>query len=299
MSSDANPFRYSGEYFDAESGDYYLRARYYNPRLGRFLTEDPVRDGNNWYVYCNNNPVKYVDPSGNDAIVLNKYVDNPGRYFGVEHTSAFFQDENDDWWFYFWGDSVEYVKVDDPNIFESVDAINDWLSNYFVNNPEYMFDSNEPKTRPLLDEKHPYHDFVYIVGDFTEACAKAKENRNNYLENIEKVLSGAMDRGDFGVLNSYYSLLSNNCSQNTMKLLYTGILPGGITVEEYMKMNEYGISPLPNVNITNLQRTFYNTATTRTGFSSAVSELRSKYEGKSKFIQWLYTSVRNNLGYIA
>ncbi len=59
--------RYSGEYFDAESGDYYLRARYYNPRLGRFLTEDPVHDGNNWYVYCNNNPVRYVDPSGEIA----------------------------------------------------------------------------------------------------------------------------------------------------------------------------------------------------------------------------------------
>ncbi len=69
VASDANPFRYSGEYFDAESGDYYLRARYYNPRLGRFLTEDPVRDDDNWYVYCNNNPVRYVDPSGKIAVV--------------------------------------------------------------------------------------------------------------------------------------------------------------------------------------------------------------------------------------
>jgi RHS repeat-associated protein len=69
VASDTNPFRYSGEYFDAETGDYYLRARYYNPRLGRFLTEDPVRDGNNWYVYCNNNPVRYVDPSGKKAVV--------------------------------------------------------------------------------------------------------------------------------------------------------------------------------------------------------------------------------------
>ncbi len=36
--------------------------------MGRFLSEDPVRDGNNWYVYCNNNPVRYVDPSGEIAI---------------------------------------------------------------------------------------------------------------------------------------------------------------------------------------------------------------------------------------
>lgn len=61
---DNNPFRYCGEYFDAETGSYYLRARYYNPQSGRFLTEDPIRDGLNWYTYCANNPVMWVDPSG-------------------------------------------------------------------------------------------------------------------------------------------------------------------------------------------------------------------------------------------
>ncbi len=50
VSSDANPFRYSGEYFDAETGDYYLRARYYAPGLGRFMTEDPVHDGDNRFT---------------------------------------------------------------------------------------------------------------------------------------------------------------------------------------------------------------------------------------------------------
>ena len=46
-----NPFRYSGEYFDEETGFYYLRARYYDPSIGRFLTEDPAEDGTNWYAY--------------------------------------------------------------------------------------------------------------------------------------------------------------------------------------------------------------------------------------------------------
>ena len=55
---------YCGEYFDNESGLIYLRARYYNPKTGRFINEDPIRDGLNWYVYCENNPVKFVDPSG-------------------------------------------------------------------------------------------------------------------------------------------------------------------------------------------------------------------------------------------
>ena len=60
-STDANPFRYAGQYFDAETGTYYLRARYYSPGRGRFTTEDPIRFGLNWYVYGNNNPVYFVD----------------------------------------------------------------------------------------------------------------------------------------------------------------------------------------------------------------------------------------------
>ncbi len=55
---------YCGEYADRESGLIYLRNRYYDPTQGRFITEDPIRDGTNWYVYCENNPVMYTDPLG-------------------------------------------------------------------------------------------------------------------------------------------------------------------------------------------------------------------------------------------
>ena len=63
-SADTNPFRYCGEYYDKETGKIYLRARYYTPKLGRFSTVDPIRDGTNWYLYCYNNPLRYIDPSG-------------------------------------------------------------------------------------------------------------------------------------------------------------------------------------------------------------------------------------------
>ena len=53
-----NPFRYCGEYVDEESGLIYLRNRYYDPKMGRFITEDPIQSGVNWYVYANSNPVK-------------------------------------------------------------------------------------------------------------------------------------------------------------------------------------------------------------------------------------------------
>ena len=42
----------------------YLRNRYYDPSLRRFISEDPAKDGLNWYVYCGNNPVNAVDPWG-------------------------------------------------------------------------------------------------------------------------------------------------------------------------------------------------------------------------------------------
>ena len=59
-----NPLRYYGQYYDYESGMTYLRARYYDSSIKRFITEDPAKDGSNWYAYCGNNPVMMIDPSG-------------------------------------------------------------------------------------------------------------------------------------------------------------------------------------------------------------------------------------------
>lgn len=61
----SNRIRYTGQQYDSLTGQYYLRARYYNPVLGRFLQEDAYQgDGMNLYAYCANNPVTYYDPSG-------------------------------------------------------------------------------------------------------------------------------------------------------------------------------------------------------------------------------------------
>ena len=61
---DSNPFRYCAEYYDEETEFIYLRARYYSPEIQRFISEDPIKDGINWYAYCGNNPVMFVDLYG-------------------------------------------------------------------------------------------------------------------------------------------------------------------------------------------------------------------------------------------
>ena len=61
----ANRFRFNGQQYDSVSQQYYLRARFYSPVIARFTQEDTYRrDGLNLYVYCRNNPVYYVEPSG-------------------------------------------------------------------------------------------------------------------------------------------------------------------------------------------------------------------------------------------
>lgn len=53
-----------GHVEDDESGLIYMRERSYDPSAGRFITQDPIKSGKNWFVYVGNNPVKFVDPRG-------------------------------------------------------------------------------------------------------------------------------------------------------------------------------------------------------------------------------------------
>ncbi len=73
------PFRFTGREFDGETGLYYYRARYYDPIVGRFMSEDPIGfDGGstNFYSYVLNNPIRFKDPSGNLISVNGTKQDN-------------------------------------------------------------------------------------------------------------------------------------------------------------------------------------------------------------------------------
>jgi RHS repeat-associated protein len=65
-----NNYLYRGEQYDPDLSLYYLRARYYNPVTGRFLSVDPeAGQGQRRYEYADADPVDGLDPSGNEAII--------------------------------------------------------------------------------------------------------------------------------------------------------------------------------------------------------------------------------------
>lgn len=90
---DQNPYRYCGEYYDVESGYTYLKARYYDADIGRFISEDPALDGDNWYAYCGNDPVNMIDPTGmwgenNHKKITEKAVNGMGRLYSIFFPTA-------------------------------------------------------------------------------------------------------------------------------------------------------------------------------------------------------------------
>ncbi len=63
------PLRFAAREYDSETGLYYMRARYYDPTVGRFISEDPIglEGGINPYAYAANNPLSYRDPFGTSS----------------------------------------------------------------------------------------------------------------------------------------------------------------------------------------------------------------------------------------
>ncbi len=77
-----NRMLFTGQWYDSEIEQYYLRARMYEPKMMRFTGRDPVRGKFkepltlHKYLYCMNDPVNLVDPDGRWAFVVGGYVSN-------------------------------------------------------------------------------------------------------------------------------------------------------------------------------------------------------------------------------
>ena len=105
--ADANPFQYIGKYgvMYEDNALTFMRARYYDPEIGRFLSEDPIWS-TNLYPYADNNPIVYVDPKGNVSIspealqTLNKiikWIRIGSTAKGTRELIIHFENGNDKW----------------------------------------------------------------------------------------------------------------------------------------------------------------------------------------------------------
>jgi RHS repeat-associated protein len=93
-----NSYKYTGKPFDEEIGLYYYGARYYNAKIGRWISKDikhfrnnliePLTSQNlNYYIYCNNNPLIYNDPTGRWKYPANadKFINMAKTFIGITY----------------------------------------------------------------------------------------------------------------------------------------------------------------------------------------------------------------------
>jgi len=95
--STSTRYTYTGRETDFDTGLMYYRARWYDPRPSRFLSEDPIdlAGGINLYAYVLNNPVKFKDPQGLKVWVCSRLTHAPEDWVGANH-SYLYDDRNNE-----------------------------------------------------------------------------------------------------------------------------------------------------------------------------------------------------------
>jgi len=134
-----NPFRFTGQYFDSETGEYYLRNRQLRPSMYRFTSRDAAQGkfenplSFHRYLYCQNEPISWVDPWGLDRVSFYDWADEggPGMADGANFTQAA-TDNYFDWNFrmssirsaVFWLGVLQdlNVSIDDVYVFDHGNA---------------------------------------------------------------------------------------------------------------------------------------------------------------------------------
>ena len=79
--ADVNPYRFSSQELHDKSGLYAYAMRFYEPRLGRWLNGDPLREGGgiNLYQFCGGDPINRIDRRGTDATLTATIGDYDGK----------------------------------------------------------------------------------------------------------------------------------------------------------------------------------------------------------------------------
>ena len=265
------------------SGLIYLRNRYYDPSIGRFITEDPAKAGLNWYVYANNNPIMYIDPLGEDAIIIT----NSEAALKQGHTSAIYQDANGDWFYTYWGNKAAAVIRIPHEYMGTLDGFNNGLNKFLADNSFKDITSN-------------YNSSTYIVGDFTAsldaAYADVRGAHSNSFHKDSK--THELDGGSvvFQGQNSPYNLSWNNCLDRTYASLSKGTLSNATNAGTYMKNLGFKGGLRPNNATSKFAEVFMNSSFTYGGAYSALLNYATLYvQGSPWAKKWEKANYANSV----
>ena len=223
---DENPYRYCGEYYDKETEEVYLRARYYEPGVGRFITRDTYTGESDeplslhLYTYCENDGVNMVDPSGHDAI----WLQQTDGALGFGHTAVAIKLGDSNWVYY----SFSSSKPDDllGNVFGNNNGKLDvrfYSVDYSKKWKEYVSPKGfSKKSRKKLDDRISsakavieqgmkgginYDKHIFLEGNFKKSYLYLRKKAN------------MVHQGKFN-----YSLLKQNCKNLVVDALKKGAL---------------------------------------------------------------------------
>ncbi len=188
-----NRILYTGQQYDQETGQYYLRARYYNPVVGRFLQEDAYHgDGLNLYAYCGNNPVVYYDPSGHDSAAVMKKAEEPELPVGVGKNTVNYAvyEDADKWLSLLTEDEKEAIRIYTGNDYKS---INQYLRGQTEQLPSHLNQGiieNIDSALGKVETKYPCT--VYRGTNIYDDIEKYFEYSDNTLKSVDGLIGATI-----------------------------------------------------------------------------------------------------------
>ena len=177
---------YTGHKYDNDLGLSYMQARYYDPVIGRFYSNDPVgfRDvlSFNRYAYANNNPYKYVDPDGQDAMITHMkngsiQIDIPTKFTGPLATKQ----------------NIQAIKTQVSKKWSGTYKVNGKNTNVTVNVTDAKSGIG-PKNEVTLLDKDPASGRSYVQGNKGEWNASGDNMTSGMVEHEAGHLMGADDQ---------------------------------------------------------------------------------------------------------
>lgn len=191
MLSIVNPYAYRGYFYEIETNTYFLKSRYYNPELCRFISADSVLDNRtvsqtNIFSYCANNPVNFIDTNGHLIMGILLVVAIVG---GIVLLSGCTKNEDNN-------NTTQYTQPQTPSVTQTT--------------PSTSSNSN----RPVTAQEKSYAATVYAEAGgqnkkTKKAVAHVMHNRigsRKDWQNIEDVLSAKGQFSGYGNKNYNYAM---------------------------------------------------------------------------------------------